>query len=56
MIKSIVFTDSATSKMKPRDITRIANKVKSKTGKIGDTGVLHGNLFYKILRNGFMIF
>jgi hypothetical protein len=56
MTKTIIVQDSATSKGTSREIINLIAKVKSKVGKVGSEGVLKDNIFYRIIKGGFMIF
>lgn len=55
-MKTIVISESAQSKISTKDVTRVTNQVKSKTGKVGSTGKLSHSLMYRITKAGFFIF
>ena len=55
-MRKIEFKESALDKIKTRDVIRLTNKVKKETGAVGTVGVLSGNVFFKIIRKGFIIF
>ncbi len=56
MIKRITIAEGAKSKTTSKELIGLTNTVKSKTGAVGSEGVLKGNIFYRILKGGFMIF
>lgn len=56
MSKSIVISEGALQKSNTKELLKLSNAVKSKRGKVGETGLLKNNVFYKILRNGFLLF
>jgi len=56
MNKRIEFKESALTKISTSSVTRVANEVKTKNGKIGTVGKLKNGLFFKIVRTGFTIF
>lgn len=56
MINNIIFKESGLKKIKPKQVSKAINSVKTKTGKVGTVGNLHNGLLYKIIKNGFIIF
>jgi len=56
MTKTILVQDSATSKGTTKEIMNLTSKVKSKIGKVGSEGILKDNIFYRIVKGGFIIF
>ena len=56
MSKKITFEESVFSKVDSKDITRLADKVKRKKGEVGKVGMLTDNVFFRIVRRGFIIF
>jgi len=56
MNKVITIEESAMNKTSSKDLMSLTNKVKTKSGKVGTSGILRGNIFYRILKNGFIIF
>lgn len=55
-MKAIEFKVSALDKITTKDVTPLTNEVKTKTGKVGTVGILRDNVFFKIVRKGFIIF
>ncbi len=56
MIKIIKLSESAQRKVDSRTLIGLTSKVKSKTGDIGTEGILKDNIFYRIIKGGFLIF
>lgn len=56
MTKRITIADGAIGKASTREMLRLTDEVKSKTGEVGSEGILKGNIFYRIVRGGFIIF
>lgn len=56
MSKSIIISESVKDKVKGKELFNLTNMVKSKKGKVGQSGQLKHNVFYKIIRQGFILF
>lgn len=56
MSKSIIISESAKGKVKGKELFNLTNMVKSKSGKVGQSGELKHNVFYKIIKSGFILF
>ena len=56
MTKTITIEDTTRQKASSKEMIQLTSKVKSKTGKIGTTGILKDNILFKIVKGGFIIF
>ena len=56
MKKTIVISESAREKVSGKELMNLTNLVKSKKDKVGSSGVLKDNEFYKVIRKGFILF
>lgn len=56
MQKQIIISESAKEKVSGRTLIGLTNKVKSKSGNIGQSGLLSDNVFYRIIKSGFILF
>ena len=56
MTKTIRFKETARDKASNKEMFDLAEKVKTKKHKIGSTGELALDIFYKAVKGGFIIF
>ena len=56
MTEIIKLSESAQRKVDSRTLIGLTTKVKNKKGNIGTEGILKGNIFYRIIKGGFLIF
>ena len=55
-MKRIEFKESVLDKINTRDVTMLTNRVKKEKGDVGTVGTLRHNIFFKIVKRGFIIF
>lgn len=56
MSRKITFEESVFGKVDNKELTKLADKVKREKGEVGKVGMLTDNVFFRIVRRGFIIF
>ena len=56
MLRDITVELSARRKVKGREIQTLVKESKTKFGKVGTTGKLRPNIFYRIMKSSIIIF